>query len=80
MSDYFQFWFNCFVDGMAIGKGAVGITAFICLVLWFYYGRDDEHKTYKEWEKKIKGYAKWLFIVLLIFSTIFVAPYNQYKA
>jgi hypothetical protein len=33
---------------VATGKGAVLITEFICLFLWFHFGRDDEHKTYKD--------------------------------
>ena len=80
MSDFIQFWFNCFIDGVSAGKGVVLITEFFCLFLWFRYGRDDEHKAYKNWEKRVKDAAKWLFIILLFLFTIFIAPYNRYNA
>lgn len=65
---------------MATGKYVVGLLGLLSLFLWIRYGRDDEHKVYKSWEKKIKTSSKWVFIILLPFFTFIIAPYNKYNA
>ena len=53
-------------------------TEIICVLVWLYYGAKEEEAR-KAKEDKIRNFAKWALIALILFSTFLLSPYFKYQ-
>ncbi|HUA39835.1 MAG TPA: hypothetical protein VMA35_15675, partial [Candidatus Sulfopaludibacter sp.] len=80
MSEFFRFWIDCFTIGATWGNGVFGIIEIICAILWvFYRKKHDNCEARSGREDRVRAFGKWCFIIVVIFSTIVVAPYLKYQ-
>lgn len=64
--------------GISVGDHVLLWTEIICVLVWLYYGAKEEEAR-KAKEDKIRSFAKWALIALILFSTFLLSPYFKYQ-
>ena len=78
MSTLLHFWYDCLIIGATAGNGVFGILEFACAFLWVFWRKGGDKKM-KQREERVRNFAKWVCIVLFVFSTFFLAPYIKFS-
>lgn len=77
--EFIAFWWRCFLEGLNFGKTPLAVIKNVCgLIAVGIYLHGKLEPKWKELEKRIMVVAFGVYVVLIIFTTLFVAPFNQY--
>ena len=83
MWEFLGFWRGCLFEGWHIGEGAFAWIEGLCFLIWAgTLWLKKTHRLRKEWEnyeEKIMKCAFLIFAIAFLISTLFVAPYIQYR-
>jgi hypothetical protein len=80
MLEFIRFWFECFCSGWETAHGVVdviGSVAGLVSAVFLFRKRSEKHR--KEWEDFVMKTAFCVFIGAFLISTIFVAPFVQFR-